>query len=132
MSRPIKSGLLALLIAVIIHADFHVARPTHHRLSLGLSYHWVFAAIAFFLVSWIIARVWPEKPWRAAAGIAALGIALGQGVEPVLEYATNSGGLGYATEPSRWAAFFACIAAGIPALVIGVVAARSKRSTIAR
>ena len=41
MRRLYQAGL-ALALAAVIHIDWHLARPTHHRLSLGWAEHYSF------------------------------------------------------------------------------------------
>lgn len=115
--RRLLSAVLVLTLASAVHLDWHLARPAHHdrRLSLGWEQHWLFAALAFAAVGWVVARAWPERPWRPGAWIAALALLLAQGVEPASEVALYARRLGYPDEPARWAAFFLCLAAGLPA-----------------
>lgn len=107
--------VLVLALALVVHVDWHVARPTHHRLSLGWDQHWLFAAIAFGVLGWIVARVWPAQAWRIGGLIAAFGIILAQVIEPIAEVVLDAHRLGYPEEPARWTAFWACLAAGLPA-----------------
>lgn len=106
--------MLVLTLAGAVHVDWHLARPTHHRLSLGWEQHWLFAAIAFGLVGWIVARVWPEQAWRRGGLIATFAIILAQVIEPMAEVALYQHRIGYPDEPARWTAFFACLAVGLP------------------
>jgi hypothetical protein len=119
---------LVLVFAGAIHVDWHLARPTHHRLSLGWDQHWLFAAIAFALVGWTVARVWPAQAWRRGGLIAAFGIILAQGIEPIAEVALYLHQLGYPNEPARWTAFFACLAAGLPAYGVALWICRPRNS----
>jgi hypothetical protein len=114
MRRFLDIGL-AMVVATIIHVDWHFARPTHHRLSLGWNQHWLFAAIAFGLVGWTVARIWAANAWRHGGIIAALGMVIAQVIEPVAEVAFYAHRLGYPNEAARWTAFVACLAAGLPA-----------------
>lgn len=107
--------LLTLILAAVIHVDWHVARPAHHRLSLGWSQHWIFAASAFAIVGWLVARLWPEQTWRVGAWLAALAIVIAQGLEPMLEVAGYQHRFGFPDEPERWVVFAICQAAGLPA-----------------
>ncbi len=59
--------VLSVLLATALHVDWHLARPTHHRLSLGWSYHWLATALVFGLAGWLIARAWPASRWRLGA-----------------------------------------------------------------
>ena len=61
------AALLSLLLGVVLHVDWHLARPLHHRLSLDWSYHWAFTAALFAVVGCIIARTWPTQRWRLGA-----------------------------------------------------------------
>lgn len=106
--------VLVFALATAVHVDWHFARATHHRLSLGWDQHWLFAALAFGLVGWVVARTWPEQAWRRGGVIAALAILLAQGIEPMAEVALYLHQLAYPDEPARWSAFFVCIAAGLP------------------
>jgi hypothetical protein len=47
--------LLALLLAAGIHVDYHLARPLRHRLSLEWQHHWIFAALLFAGVAYLVA-----------------------------------------------------------------------------
>jgi phosphotransferase system glucose/maltose/N-acetylglucosamine-specific IIC component len=115
--RRFLSTILVVALAGAVHLDWHLARPAHHhrRLSLGWDQHWLLATIVFAVVGWIVARVWPERPWRPGLWIAALALFLAQGVEPASEVALYARRLGYPDEPGRWSAFFVCIAVGLPA-----------------
>ena len=126
MRRAHYCAGLAIALAAVIHIDWHLARPAHHRLSLAWPNHWLFAAVAFAVVGCLIARGWPEAPVRAAAGIVGLGVLLGQGLEPVLEVLIYDGRLGYPSDPGRWGAFAVCLAAGLPALAITLVLCRPR------
>ncbi|HJU68434.1 MAG TPA: hypothetical protein VJ650_09300 [Gemmatimonadaceae bacterium] len=125
MRRPAYAALV-LGLAAVIHIDWHLARPVHHRLSLGWTDHWIFAVAAFAIVGCLIARGWPDAPARAAAGIVGLAVLLAQGVEPVLEVAFYDHQLGYPDDPGRWGAFALCLAAGLPALVATLVVCRPR------
>jgi hypothetical protein len=107
--------LLALVLAAGIHADWHLARPHHHRWSLEWREHWIFAIALFAAVGCAVAHAWPRTRWRDGAWTLFLGVFLAQGVEPVLELATYRHVLGYPDEPDRLAVFLLCIAVGIPA-----------------
>lgn len=114
------SGALGLLLAAGIHVDWHLARPHHHRLSLEWREHWIFALVLFALVGMIIARLWPAERWRLGAWTLAAAVAIGQGLEPVLESVFYDHRIAYDVEPARWAAFAVCMAAGIPAYALAL------------
>ena len=111
---------LVFALAGAVHLDWHFARSTHHRLSLGWDQHWLFAALAFGLVGWVVARTWPEQAWRRGGVIATLALLLAQGIEPMAEVAFNLHRIGYPDEPARWTAFFVCVAAGLPAYCLAL------------
>ena len=124
--RRLQYAGLVLFLAAVIHVDWHLARPAHHRLSLAWSNHWLFAAAAFAVVGWLVARGWPDAPGRAAAGIVVLAVLIGQGLEPLLEVLTYEGRFGYPNDPGRWRAFALCLAAGLPALLAALVLCRPR------
>jgi hypothetical protein len=106
--------LLIALLATAIHVDWHLARPTHHQWSLGWTQHWIFAALVFGIIGWMIARIWPERPVRVALRVVGLAVLLAQGIEPVLEVALYQHRFGFPNEPERWVVFAICLAAGLP------------------
>jgi hypothetical protein len=124
--RQLRYAGLVLALAAAIHIDWHLARPVHHRLSLGWPNHWIFAIVAFALVGCLIARGWPDAPGRAAAGIVGLAVLLAQGLEPLLEVAIYDQQLGYPGDPGRWSAFAVCLAAGVPALLACLILCRPR------
>jgi len=107
--------ILSVVLATALHVDWHLARPTHHRLSLGWTHHWLATAVVFASVGYIIARVWPNSRWRLGAVVFAAAVVLAQAIEPVFEALIYDGRFGYDVEPARWAAFVRAIAAAIPA-----------------
>ena len=119
---------LVLALAAAVHVDWHFARPTHHRLSLGWNQHWLFAALAFGLVGWVVARTWPERAWRRGGAIAMLALVLAQVIEPMAEVALYLHRIGYPDEPARWTAFFVCIAVGLPVYCLALWRCRPTRS----
>ena len=121
---------LALALAVVIHVDWHFALPSHHPYSLGWSQHWIFAALGFFAVGWIIARVWPERSGVTALWVALFAIAIAQGLVPVLEVAVAEQRLGYPSDPVRWSGFFVCMGVGLPALFTAARFLRPRTGTV--
>jgi hypothetical protein len=122
---------LVVALAAVVHVDWHLARPLHHRLSLAWPHHWLFAAAAFAVVGCIVARAWPHAPLRTAAWVVALGLVLAQGIEPLLEVALYEHRLGYPHEPARWRVFAACVAAGLPALLLALWLCRPRTARMA-
>jgi hypothetical protein len=103
--------VLTLILAAGLHADWHLARPAHHRLSLDWPYHWVATAGLFAAAGWIIARFWPARRWRLGAMVFLGAVVLAQVVEPTLEALVYEGRFGYSGESARWTAFWTTIAA---------------------
>jgi hypothetical protein len=128
MMRRLVSIPLVLLLGAFLHADWHFARPLHHRLSLDWSSHWIGCAAVFALAGWYIARRWPDARWRAAAWNVAIAVVLAQLVEPLLESAFYAHTLAYDVEPARWAAFGECLAAGLPALGVTLALVRRRQT----
>ena len=124
--RRYASVPLVLLWAAAIHADWHFARPLHHRLSLDLEYHWLFCAGVFALAGAYVARRWPDRRWLAGAWNLGLALVVAQVVEPLLEVAYYDHVLAYDVEPARWAAFGECLAAGIPAFLAALALVRRR------
>jgi hypothetical protein len=114
MSR-VPALLLSVWLAAVLHLDWHLARPAHHRLSLDWPGHWLATAVLFAITGWIIARAWPDARWSLGAAVFVAAVILAQLVEPVLEILFYEGRLGYEGEPARWAAFGQAIAAATPA-----------------
>lgn len=117
-----------LILAALVHVDWHFARPLHHRFSLAWSTHWIFCIVVFALAGWYIARRWREAPWPAAAWNVGLALFIAQIVEPVLEVAYYDHRLAYQMDPGRWTVFWVCVGTGIPALVIMIWWLTSRRS----
>lgn len=118
---------LILLLATLVHVDWHFARPTHHRLSLGWSSHWLFAIVVFAAAGWYIARRWPDNRWRAAAWNVAIALFVAQMIEPIGEAVFYRSTLEYVVEPERWTAFWELAAAGLPALVLALWMTKQQR-----
>jgi len=96
---------LSLLLGAAIHLDWHLARHEHDGRSLGWDAHWLLAIPIFAVAAWRIARRWPDHPWRPAALTVALGILLGQVIEPLAEIIHYQATLADELEPARLTAF---------------------------
>jgi hypothetical protein len=103
---------IALLLAVLIHTDWHLARAGHH-LGLGWRYHWLLAIPVFAAGAVRMAR-WPEVAWRRSAATVMAAIVLAGGVEPlgeVIHYGAHwSDAFG---ERARWVALTEYVAVGL-------------------
>lgn len=126
--RKRVSWPLVLILAALVHVDWHFARPLHHRLSLDWSTHWIFCIVIFAIAGWYIARRWPDAPWEAAAWNVGLTLFIAQIVEPVLETAYYDHSLMYDLDPGRWTVFWECVGAGLPALAIVIWWMTSRRA----
>jgi hypothetical protein len=120
--------ILSFVLGAALHADWHLARPLHHRLSLGWSYHWVITAALFAVVGCFIARSWPAQRWRLGAVVFISAALLAQLVEPVFEALIYERRLGYAVELARWLAFGKSMLAGGIAYA-GTLVLCTRRST---
>ena len=125
--RRLISISAILVLAAVIHADYHLARPPIHHWSYGLSWHWVSCAVLFALAGAYLAWRHPADRWRAAAINVTLGVIAGQFILPLVENIPFGGGIGWHVPPDRWAAFALCMAAGIPAVMV-VLAIWPKRA----
>jgi hypothetical protein len=129
LSRRIPvSILLVLALVVVIHADYHIARPHHMRLSLALDAHWLLALPIFALVAWLVRRIWQDRLWPASAwnlGLAALGAQI---VEPLIESLVYLRRVSVPLEPERWQAFVELMTAGLLTYII-VMAMMEKRDS---
>src|SRR5688572_12385058 len=116
--RVLSAVFVAIGLAGAIHADWHFARPTHHRLSLGLPWHWLLAIPVFTLVAWYVTRVWPMQVRRASIAIV-LSAAFAAGVlEPAWEYFMDGANLEWAFGATRNAALAAFVGTGLIAYVL--------------
>ena len=127
--RQLTSWPLALILATLVHLDWHFARPLDYRLSLGWSAHWLFGLASFAIAGWYVGRRWREAPWPAAAWNVGIALVMAQVLLPLLEEAFYRGRFGYSIEPARWAAFWECMGAGIPALVVAVWWSTARRES---
>jgi hypothetical protein len=127
----VPAVLLSVVLAAVLHLDWHVARPTHHRLSLDWSYHWIVTALLFAAIAWFIARKWPQRAWALGAWVFVAAVIIAQGVEPVLESAFYDGQLAYDVEPERWTTFLRSMAAATP-MYWGTLWLATRRTTSIR
>jgi hypothetical protein len=88
--RVVSSILVSLALAIAIHLDWHAARPAHHHLSFGWTWHWALAIPVFALVAWYIAHAWPSQPIAASLWIVGGAIIGGGVLEPAWEYSTGA------------------------------------------
>lgn len=117
---------VSLALAIAIHTDWHLARPTMHHLSLGWSWHWALAAPVFALAAWYVARVWASDLLRASLWIVGSAVLLAGVIEPAWEYFIDDATFDWAFGPLRNAALGAFVVTGlITYVVVLAIAARS-------
>jgi hypothetical protein len=115
--RPLGTSVAILLLGSAIHADWHFARPAHHRLSLDLSWHWLLAIPVFALVAYFVSSRRPARPLAASALVLGGGILLGAILEPAYEYWIGGAPRDWAWGPERTGAAIAFAAMGLLAYV---------------
>lgn len=113
MIRSSLIWLSALWIGALIHIDWHAGRPGHDHLSFGMPYHWLLAILTFAPLPRLQMRRWPTSPHVASVVAIALGLLLGQGIEPLSEVILFQAGAEPFTNPIRWRVFGEFMAAGI-------------------
>lgn len=117
MRRSLVSWPLVLLPIVVIHADWHAARPLHHRWSLDLDWHWLLAVPVFVLAAAYLRRRSPGRLWEAAAANLLLASFGAQVIELLAEELYYEGRWVLMTDPLRWTVFAQFMAAGLLAFV---------------
>jgi hypothetical protein len=129
MRRAPVSLRLVLGLAVMIHADWHLARPAHghHRLSFGLPHHWALAIPVFALAAWIVQRRWPDRLATASALNLGLALAAGQLLEPLAEQLHYAQRFALGIEPLRWTIFFQFAGAGFLAYCCAILLLHHRR-----
>jgi len=120
-----RSIITGVVLAAVLHADWHLARPQHHHgftLNPGfnLAYHWAITALVFGIVGWFISQRWTRERWRVATTALVIGVVLAQIILPVLQALAFEHRLAYAVEPGRWAAFFQALVACVPIYFLAV------------
>lgn len=104
--------LAGIWVGLLIHVDWHLGRPGHDHLSFGLVSHWLLAIPTFAPIPWLIARRWPGSAYGASWGVVAVGILVGQGLEPLSEVLLFNAGPEPFTNPMRWRVFGEFMVAG--------------------
>jgi hypothetical protein len=118
------------LLATAIHLDWHIARPAHHHLSLGWTWHWALAIPIFGVAAWLVARWMPERAGVRSAAIIGAAALLGGVLEPAWEYWLGGATFEWAFGRGRNQAFLAFTMVGICAWV--AVFALMRRRSLAR
>ena len=121
-------ALSALWVGALVHVDWHLGRPGPDHLSFGLPYHWLLGVVAFAPLPWILIRRWPESLARTSILVIGLGVALGQGLEPLGETILYHAGVEPFTSPARWRIFAEFLTAGLLAYVASGALSATKTS----
>lgn len=129
--RAVSAALISLGLAVAIHLDWHFARPEHHQLSLGLSWHWALAIPVFALIAWYVARAWPMQIPRASIIIIGSAFLLAGVLEPAYEYVLEDATLDWAFGSTRNMALATYMCTGVVAYVTTLIALQRRRSPLA-
>ena len=111
--KPLGASVATVLLGTAIHLDWHFARPTHHRLSLGLSWHWMLAIPVFAIAAYWVTRQNPRNPAKASALMVAVATLLGAVLEPAWEYWIEHAPYDWAFGPERTWGAVAYVATGI-------------------
>ena len=118
---------VSLLLAAAIHTDWHFARPEHHRLSLGLAWHWLLAVPVFALVAWYVARAWAGRLLRASLWIVGSAAVVAGVIEPAFEYFVGGAPYDWAFGPARTLALLSFVGTGVLAYVVVLLAVSRRR-----
>ena len=125
--RKYLSTPAILILWVIVHVDWHLARSHHHRLSMEWHEHWIIGLIAIFALVLFCAWKWPERFVWAALLNAAVGLFVGHIGEAWLEALRSHDPLNSELTPERWYAFFQFALAGLAGLLPGMVVVFGRR-----
>lgn len=130
MRRYVGISLVTISVATAMHLDWHLARPEHHRLSLGWSYHWLAAVPVFVLTGWYIYRAWPTRPLAASVGLIGVAAFLAQVVEPLEELLVDKAPVVWAFGAPRLTAFVAFTLVGtvVHAATLALLRARGRKN----
>jgi hypothetical protein len=110
-----------LILWVVVHVDWHLARSHHHRLSTEWHEHWIVGLLAMFALVLFCALKWPERFVLASLLNAAVGLFVGHIGEAWLEALRGHEPLNSGLTPERRHAFFQFSAAGLGGLLLGTV-----------
>jgi len=110
-----------LILWVVVHLDWHLARSHHHRLSMEWHEHWIVGLVAMIVLVLFCAWKWPERFVWAAFLNAVIGLFLGHIGEAWLEARQGHDSLLSELTPERWHAFFQFSLAGLAGLLLGMV-----------
>jgi len=106
-----RFGALILLLAAMVHVDWHVGRGVHHGMSLGWPCHWIVGAVSLAVVAWLVLR-WQHR-LRTLLAVLVTGLAAGQIVEPWLETLLFRLSWSEVMPAERWRIFLEFTVAGV-------------------
>ena len=110
-----------LLLGILVHLDWHLGRGHDHRFSGEWAYHWITGFLGFLLVVFLVARKSPRWLTLAAVLNVALGLLLGQFLEPLGEALVYHLPVAQVVTPERSQVFREFLIAGIAGLVAGIL-----------
>ena len=116
--KPLGTVIAVIVLGSAIHLDWHFARPTHHRLSLGLSWHWLLAIPVFAVASYWVSRQNPRNPVKASVLLLGAATLLGAVVEPAWEYLIGHAPYDWAFGPERTWGAITYVATGVVSYVL--------------
>jgi hypothetical protein len=128
MPRRLSASIVTLLLATAIHTDWHFARPVHHRLSLGIAWHWLLAIPAFALAAWYVARVWPLHLVRASLVVITGAVVIAGVLEPAFEYFVGGALFEWTFGAERTSALAVFVATGVATYLLVMVVHLRRRS----
>lgn len=121
MLRKASVWFGALWIGLLLHLDWHLGRPGHDHVSFDMQHHWLLAIPAFVPIAWLALRNWPAWAFRAGLIITALGVLLGQLVEPLGESLLYQSGMEPFSNGVRWRIFAQFLVAGLVVLYLSLL-----------
>ena len=126
--KPLGATIATILLGTAIHLDWHFARPTHHRLSLGLSWHWMLAIPVFAIAAYWVSRQNPRSPVKASALLLGAATLLGAVIEPAWEYFIGHAPYDWAFGPERTWGAVTYVATGVVSYALTWVLLRRRLS----
>jgi hypothetical protein len=110
-----------LLLGLLVHLDWHLGRSHDHRFSGEWSYHWITGFFGCLLIVFLVTRKSPRWLTPAVALNVALGLVLGQFLEPRGEALVSHLPVAQIVTAERSQVFRDFMMAGIAGLVAGIL-----------
>jgi hypothetical protein len=125
--RKTLSMPAVLILWVVVHVDWHLARRHHLPAQLEWHEHWTVGLIVMFSLVPFCAWKWPERfVWKSLLN-AAVGHFFRTHCEAWLEAARSHDPLDSELTAERWHAFFQFSRAGLAGLLVGMVLVFGRR-----